>query len=199
LDKQLREATQFELTRIQAQTGVTFVFVTHDQDEAMSLASRIAVMEKGHIRQVGPPREIYEFPASRYVAEFIGSINLLEGKVVGQATGTAQVGVASLPAPIYADDDRGLAPGTAVLAAIRPEKISLTRLRPTGPNALSGVVVDLAYLGKDTLYRVRLQSGALILANMPNPARSAAAAQAGDQVWLGFDPASVILIDGNTG
>jgi putrescine transport system ATP-binding protein len=197
LDKQLREATQFELTRIQAQTGVTFVFVTHDQEEAMSLASRIAVMQSGRIRQVGTPREIYEYPSSRFVAEFIGSINLLEGQVIGAQGATLEIGSAVVGKPIFSTAERSLSPGAPVLAAIRPEKVGVTAARPAGPNALPGVVEDVTYLGKDTLYRVRLPAGGLILANVPNAARTADASHAGAHVWLDFDPASVILMDRN--
>ena len=188
LDKKLREATQFELTRIQAQTGVTFMFVTHDQDEAMSLATRIAVMDRGRIAQVGPPGEIYEHPASRFVAEFIGSINLFPGRVTGRDGDHLTIANADLTITAT-----GEAPeGAEVLAAIRPEKLYLAG--EDGPNTLHAVIEDRSYLGKDCLYRARLPSGALVLANIPNADRNTGSLSRGDAVRFRFDPASVMVI-----
>jgi putrescine transport system ATP-binding protein len=190
LDKKLREATQFELTRIQAQTGVTFIFVTHDQEEAISLASRIAVMDRGRIAQVGAPGEIYEHPASRFVAEFIGSINLFPGRVTGQAGDRITIATADLTLTAIGDAK----PGKEVLAALRPEKLYL--VGHDGPNTISGVIEDRSYLGKDCLYRARLGSGAMILVNIPNADRNTGALARGDNARFRFDPASVIVIEG---
>src|SRR5688500_10204432 len=133
LDKKLRERTQFELMNIQHKTGITFIVVTHDQEEAMTLATRIAVMDKGVIRQIGTPTEIYEYPNSRFVAGFIGSINQFEGRVASAADGHVTVDCAGLDPPIeVAHDANGLSQGDKVAVAVRPEKIQISRDRPPG-------------------------------------------------------------------
>ncbi len=191
LDKKLREHTQFEIMSIQERTGITFVVVTHDQEEAMTLADRIAVMDKGVIRQVGPPAEVYERPGSRFVAGFIGSINMFEAEVVAEgaldvpALGV-RVSVAEVPADI----------GAKVAVAIRPEKVMLSHDRPSGPNAIQGVVKDLAYFGKDSLFRIALASGQLVQVSCVNISRdgSGRAADWGDHVWLSFAPSAAIVL-----
>jgi putrescine transport system ATP-binding protein len=173
LDKKLREQTQFELINIQERIGITFVMVTHDQEEAMTMSSRIAVMEAGQIRQVGTPHEIYEFPYSRFVAEFIGRMNLLEGVVVedgkdhvlieSQEAGCLLYVTHAMPAPI----------GATVCIGVRPEKIMLS-LAPlsAGPqiqrNTTKGVVKEIAYLGNTSNYHIQLTSGKMIQAALPN-------------------------------
>jgi len=171
LDKKLREETQFELIRIQETLGVTFIVVTHDQDEAMTLATRIGVMDNGVIQQVGEPREIYETPNSRYVADFIGSVNLFEG-VVGPAAPdlmrveTTDLGAVSVP-PV-----KGLTQGQTVWLALRPERITLTRNAPDGvPNAVQGLVEDVGYVGHMSAYRVRLANGRVIRVTQSNRLR----------------------------
>ena len=197
LDKKLREHTQFELMNIQSQTGVTFVVVTHDQEEAMTLSDRIAVMDKGQVRQIGTPNDVYEYPNSRFVAGFIGSITTFEAtvrKIEGQnalldvpAMGGIKVG-RSVP---------GLSAGEKVTLALRPEKILLGRERPDDPNAFSGVVSGLGYLGKDSLYRIALPDGQIVTVNSVNARRvgeDERVADWEDQVWLSFDPTSAILL-----
>ena len=193
LDKKLREHTQFEIMSIQERTGITFVVVTHDQEEAMTLADRIAVMDKGVIRQVGPPAEVYERPNSRFVAGFIGSITMFDGEA--RADGTVDVpalgGRVTVAEPL-------VAAGEKVTVALRPEKIMLGHDRPSGPNAIQGVVKDLAYFGKDSLFRVALASGQLVQVNCVNASRdgSGRAAEWGDSVWLSFAPSAAIVLRG---
>ena len=197
LDKKLREHTQFELMNIQDRTGVTFVVVTHDQEEAMTLSNRIAVMDKGQVRQVGTPTEVYEYPASRFVAGFIGSVTSFEATVSALTGDMARLAVPAFGAEVTARAVPGLEPGMAVTLALRPEKIALSRTRPEGPNAVPGVVRDLGYFGKDSLYRVVLPSGAVVSVNSVNARRSAEAERVAaweDDVWLSFDPGSAILL-----
>ena len=199
LDKKLREHTQFEIMNIQDKTGITFIVVTHDQEEAMTLASRIAVMDRGVIRQIGKPTEIYEFPNSRFVADFIGSINQFDGTVSGGGEGHVTVACSGLESELRVEHVRGLAKGARVSVAVRPEKIGLSRERPeNGHNALHGKVLDLGYFGKDSLYRVRLKSGVIIRVNYVNDRRGRESDRVAgweDDVWLAFEPASAILLE----
>ena len=198
LDKKLREHTQFELTNIQFKTGITFVVVTHDQEEAMTLATRVAVMDRGAIRQIGTPTEVYEYPATRFVADFIGSINMFEGRVASLADGLAGIEVPELAGPVQARCLQDLAPGQAITLAVRPEKIAISRERPAATaNVTPGVVEDLGYFGKDSLYRVRLPSGRVVSVNSVNSRRAGETervAQWEDAVWLAFDPSAAILL-----
>jgi len=197
LDKKLREHTQFELMNIQDKTGVTFVVVTHDQEEAMILSSRMAVMDKGQVRQVGTPTEIYEYPNSKFVAGFIGSISFFDGTVLSLSDGLAEVDVPAFHAKVQARAIDGLVAGMPVTLALRPEKIAISRERPTGANALAGVVDDLGYYGKDSLYRVRLPSGTVVSVNSVNARRVAEDERVAaweDAVWLSFDPSAAILL-----
>ncbi len=130
LDKKLREHTQFELINIQETLGVTFVVVTHDQEEAMTLSTRIGLMNHGEIVQVGTPSEIYEYPNSRFVSEFIGSVNMFEGRLIEDEPSYVRIGCDDLEAPIYVDHGVSSAPGATVWAAIRPEKITISREKP---------------------------------------------------------------------
>jgi len=161
LDKKLREETQFELMTIQESLGLTFVIVTHDQEEAMTVSTRMAVMRDGKIAQLGEPREIYEAPNSRYVAEFIGDVNILEGVVADPAQGVIRL--AGEGAPVRAGRALDFAKGAAVAVALRPEKLVIEKLgaAPAPPeNTLEGVVEDIAYLGDMSIYKVRLADGA---------------------------------------
>jgi putrescine transport system ATP-binding protein len=197
LDKKLREHTQFELMSIQERTGVTFIVVTHDQEEAMTLSDRIAVMDRGQVRQVGTPTEIYEYPASRFVAGFIGAITTFEARVAALDGPLARIDVPELAAGLTARAVAGLEVGQAVTLALRPEKIAISRERPSGPNVVAGVVRDLAYFGKDSLYRVTLPSGALVSVHAVNARRSGEADRVADwedAVWLSFDPSASILL-----
>jgi putrescine transport system ATP-binding protein len=197
LDKKLREQTQFEIANIQFKTGITFVVVTHDQEEAMTLATRIAVMDKGIVRQIGSATEIYEYPNSSFVAGFIGSINMYDGKITA-INGNASVEVAKLGVTVSAPPVSGMAVGDTVKVAVRPEKIHITREPPApGMNAVPGTVDDLGYFGKDSLYRIKLDTGTVIAVNNVNSRRAAEServAQWEDKVWLSFEPSSVILL-----
>lgn len=195
LDKKLREATQFELMSIQERTGVTFIVVTHDQEEAMTLADRMAVMDKGIVRQVGRPAEIYEHPASRFVAGFIGSVTLFDAVVAEVSGEMAVLDVPAFGTRITAKALPDMAKGEAISLAIRPEKIELGRSKPTGPNTIAGEVKDLAYFGKDSLYRITLPSGGLISVHAVNAHRGEEYRPDWEEkVWLSFEPASAILL-----
>jgi putrescine transport system ATP-binding protein len=173
LDKKLREATQFELVKIQEQVGITFIMVTHDQEEAMSMSSRIAVMNRGQIVQVGRPSEIYEAPKNRFVADFIGSVNLFEGVVTpGSSDGTV-IASAEAGADLIASDSAGKGPGETVWIAVRPEQIQLAKPGSAGdlPNRLSGTILDLAYLGDSCVYHVTLDSGKVMKVTAPSLGR----------------------------
>jgi putrescine transport system ATP-binding protein len=197
LDKKLREHTQFELANLQYQLGTTFVVVTHDQDEAMTLASRIAVMHAGRIAQVGTPGEVYEFPANRYVAGFVGNINLIECRVTGVGGGRATVHADALDADfaVACDDPSGL--DGAACVAVRPEKITISREAPAGGdrNVVKGIVRDLGYFGDQSLYRVRTKSGAILQVSAQNLRRSAKlTVEWDDEVFLSWEVASTILL-----
>ena len=196
LDKKLREHTQFELMSIQERTGVTFIVVTHDQEEAMTLSDRIAVMDQGVVRQVGRPGAVYEFPNSKFVANFLGSINAFEAKVADIGA-QITVDVPALGQTVQARAVGGLSVGQSVTMALRPEKITIHRTPVEGANVLAGEIKDLAYFGKDSLYRVALPSGALVSVHAVNAARASddeRLADWYDKVWLSFDPASVLLL-----
>jgi putrescine transport system ATP-binding protein len=196
LDKKLREHTQFELMSIQERTGVTFIVVTHDQEEAMTLSDRIAVMDKWQVKQVGNPTEIYEFPASKFVAGFIGSVNSFAATVLAREGGTLRLGVPGLGGEVIARDVATATAGQQVTLAIRPEKMALSRERPDAANAFHGHVKDLAYFGKDSLYRIALPGG-LVQAHAVNTRRGDEGARVvdwDDAVWVAFDPASAIVL-----
>ena len=180
LDKKLREQTQFELMNIQEEVGVTFIFVTHDQEEAMTLSTRMAVMDQGRVMQMGTPTEIYEFPANRFTADFIGSVNMMDGTVARLDAGHAQVAVAGFDRPFTVALNReGQAAtvhqGQPVSLAVRPEKIAIQRdhgQADTHPNRLRGIVRDFAYLGDASVLRVDIGDGRLIEVTAPNTRRA---------------------------
>ncbi len=196
LDKKLREQTQFELVNIQEQLGVTFVIVTHDQEEAMTLATRIGVMNQGRIVQVGTPREIYEYPGTRFVADFIGNVNLFEGRLLQDEPGHVLIEAPELEAPIFVGHGISSAPGATVWAAIRPEKIHLTREPPPGANnRASGVIKDIAYMGEVSIYLVRLDSGRIVRVSQPNSFRHADDQLVWDQrVWISWHESSAVVL-----
>jgi putrescine transport system ATP-binding protein len=183
LDKKLRESTQVELMELQRRLGLTFIIVTHDQEEAMTMAGRIGVMNAGRLEQVAPPRELYEAPRSRWVAEFVGDINVFEGGLdrgVARATigpSNSRLAVVTREAgTIYVAEPRQPIGNGGVCVAIRPEKIKLTGRGPTSNNSqalnrLEGVVTDVSYLGGVTAYKVKLDSGAVLRSSMANTAR----------------------------
>jgi putrescine transport system ATP-binding protein len=197
LDKKLREETQFELTDLQMDLGLTFVIVTHDQEEAMTLADRIAVMDHGRIVQIGTPAEIYEQPNCRYVADFIGNINLIEARVVTNSGGRVQMDATGTGAMVDAHQDMAARAGETVWFAIRPEKMSLSHDPPshTGVNAVAGEVWDIGYLGDISVYHVRLATGATVKATVANRQRIVDRPITWhDEVWLSWTPdAGVVL------
>ncbi|WP_417307484.1 ABC transporter ATP-binding protein [Devosia sp.] len=172
LDKKLREETQFELVKIQETLGITFIVVTHDQEEAMSLATRIGVMNYGEIAMVGEPADVYEFPNSRFVAGFIGSVNMFEGTVTENEADHIRIRSEELGADIHVGHGVDCAPDQTLWYAIRPEKISLHRERPDGDaNIVRGYVEDIAYLGDTSVYQVLLDSGRRIRVTKANSLR----------------------------
>lgn len=169
LDKRLREQTQFELVNIQEKVGITFILVTHDQEEAMTMSTRMAIMEEGKIRQVGVPHDIYEFPNSRFVAEFIGSVNLFEGTVVEQDLDHVIIESPEINCLCYASHTGAIPKGANVTFAIRPEKIMLSTVRPFYPrNWTQGVIKEIAYLGDISIYYIEVESGKIVMATLPN-------------------------------
>jgi putrescine transport system ATP-binding protein len=202
LDKKLREATQFELTELQRRLGTTFIIVTHDQEEAMTMADRIGVMDSGRLEQVATPRQLYETPNSRWIAEFVGDINMLEGQVSSRAEhrwiiATREAGTIVAAAPRQPTDR------TAICVAIRPEKIKLSRRGPAADtghagtlNRLEGVVTDVGYLGGLTTYQIQLDAGASLRASLANTARlDVDAYGAGQRVVAWFAPDDCVVLD----
>ncbi len=174
LDKKLREETQFELVKIQESLGVTFIVVTHDQEEAMTLATRIGVMNQGEIVMVGEPTDIYEFPNSRFVAGFIGSVNMVEGIVTEDEPDHVRIRSAELGCDIYVGHGVDCAPDQILWWAIRPEKMALSREKPegiNGANVTAGVVEEIAYLGDISVYQVLLESGKRLRVSQTNSVR----------------------------
>ncbi len=197
LDKKLREETQFELVDLQYDLGLTFLIVTHDQEEAMTLADRIAVMDHGKIIQIGTPAEIYEQPNSRYVADFIGDINLIEARVLTNVGGQVQMDATGTGTIVNAHHDVKAATGDTVWFAVRPEKVAISHDPPphTAINAVEGEVWDIGYLGDISVYHVRLDSGVVIKATTANRTRTVERPLTWhDRVWLTWAPdAGVVL------
>ncbi|PIG28578.1 spermidine/putrescine ABC transporter ATP-binding subunit [Janthinobacterium sp. 35] len=203
LDKKLRERTQMELVNIIEQVGVTCVMVTHDQDEAMSMATRIAVMSEGRILQVGAPGEIYETPNCRFVADFIGSVNLFDGRITEDEPD--HVVIATPDGEHYVSHGITGNLGMDVSVAVRPEKIGIQIAPPTleeraspaehGYNCAQGVIVAMAYFGNETSYHVRLDSGTLVKVSRTNAARHDAARLEREQrVWVWWDGADIVVL-----
>jgi putrescine transport system ATP-binding protein len=197
LDKKLREKAQFELVNIQETLGVTFVIVTHDQEEAMTVASRIAIMNEGRIVQVGTPAEIYELPGSRFVADFIGDVNMIEGRVdeigeQGMTIDSPQAGCT-----LRTDRTAAAATGQTVWAAIRPEKLRIDKEPPAdrSANCVSGTVWDIAYLGDVSVYHIRLESGHVLRATAANRRRLVERPISWEeQVWLSWDADAAVVL-----
>lgn len=199
LDKKLREHTQFELMDIQDQTGVTFIIVTHDQEEAMTLSTRIVVMHDGRFIQSGTPKEIYEYPVNRYVADFFGTINLFEGTVSQIDDATVTVECEGVNAAIRAQSAEQMSLAEPLTLAVRPEKISITK-EPPEPDvaaALRGVVWDLGYYGNLSIYRIKTDAGMVVQVSAQNRVRSAERTlEWDDVVYLSWDiQSSVVLIE----
>ena len=198
LDKKLREETQFELVDLQYDLGLTFVIVTHDQEEAMTVADRISVMDQGRIVQVATPAEIYEAPNSRYVADFIGSVNIFEGPVE-TADGSSVRIAAKDGLEIETESALTATRGQTVWFAVRPEKVRVDHAPPSerAVNAVQGEILDIAYFGDMTSYNVRLDSGALVRASRMNAERSVEQAITwNDRVWLSWAPDAGVVLKG---
>ena len=173
LDKRLREQTQYELVNIQEQLGVTFVVVTHDQEEAMSLSTRIAVMDVGRFMQIGTPTEIYEFPSSRLVANFIGNANMFEGRIAENGPDHVTVDSKHPECQFYIDHGLSIQEGTKVWVALRPEKIIISKGPPPAgsANTIRGMVDDIGYLGGTSTYRVKIGDDRIVEITSQNQVR----------------------------
>jgi putrescine transport system ATP-binding protein len=199
LDKKLREQTQFELMNIQDKLGTTFVVVTHDQEEAMTLATRIAVMRNGKFVQIGTPSEVYEYPCNHYVADFFGNINIFEATVTDVREGAITARLEGTGTVIEANHAGTLVSGQQIRIGVRPEKLLISRDEPNaaGHTVTRGVVEDLAYYGNRSVYRVRSGGGRIIEVSTQNYRRSAKLLlEWDDEVYLSWDSScSVVLIE----
>lgn len=197
LDKKLRSRMQLEVVDIIEEVGVTCIMVTHDQEEAMTMAERIGIMDAGWIVQVGTPIDIYENPNSRMTAEFIGSVNMFEGEIVEEEAGYVIIKSAQIEQPVYIGHGI-MAPleDRKVWIAVRPEKTMVTRERPEANyNWSSGLVHDIAYLGGHSVYHIRLPSGMMVQSNMANVIRSADKPTWGDEVYISWDDDSGVVLN----
>ncbi len=206
LDKKLRESTQLELMELQRRLGLTFVIVTHDQQEAMTMAGRIGVMDAGRLEQVATPRELYEAPRSRWIAEFVGDINLIEGQLETGAdnypTMARRIAIATSQAgTIHVAEPRQPLTKTDLCVAIRPEKVKLSRRAPASEdpramNRLEGVVTDVGYLGGLTCYKIKLDGGMVLRSSIANTARLDMDAYApGQRVVAWFSPEDCMVLE----
>jgi spermidine/putrescine transport system ATP-binding protein len=200
LDAKLRGTMRIELAQIQEKVGVTFVMVTHDQDEALAMATRCAVMHKGLLQQVASPSDLYDHPANSFVADFIGSVNMFEGRVAVNESGGSVIGSPDLGASIHVDEVTG-AEGATVWVAIRPEKIEMhhrdegSNACPHGANAVPGIVRHIAYLGSETMFEVEVASGRRIKVLRSNVARyDERGFDWGQPVWLNWHPRSPAVL-----
>ena len=198
LDKKLREQTQFELMNIQSQVGITFVFVTHDQDEAMALSTRIAVMNRGRVVQVGTPSEIYEFPQTRFVADFIGTTNMFEGTVDGGgAPGNVVVKCTEAGCHLVVDDAGRFEHGQRVWVSLRPEKIRLSKqpVARESTNQIKGTVWELGYLGNRSTYRIKTETGKMVTVFAQNDRRTAEwSIDWSDEVYLSWTADCAVVL-----
>ena len=198
LDKRLREQTQFELINIQDQLGVTFVVVTHDQEEAMTLSTRMAMMEAGKFQQIGTPTEVYEYPESRLVANFIGSANMFEGWVSRSGPDYVVVTNKELGIEFNTEHTNSIIEGTKVWVAVRPEKIALSKTPlDATTNQLKGVVVDIGYHGKTSTYRIRISNEQMIEVSVPSQKRPKGDQQLIDwheEIYLNWAPSNAVVL-----
>jgi len=192
LDKKLRGDTQFELMALQRTLNLTFVIVTHDQSEAMTVADRIAVMDRGRLVQVGPPAEIYERPRSRWVADFVGDINLFQGRLGDDRLRVEGTAAGNLCAGTKPEAD----PGAVVWLAVRPEKVRISRGTPVpeGVNCTSATVVDVGYLGGVSIYKLRIRDGSLVRAAVANVGGRERPIGFDERVWLSFSPEAATVL-----
>lgn len=199
LDKRLRDQTQYELMNIQEQLGVTFVIVTHDQEEAMTLSTRIAIMDAGRFMQIGTPTEIYEFPNSRVVANFIGNANMFEGRIVENSQDHVIVESKHPNCEFYIDHGISIPEGTRVWVALRPEKVRISKEPPENgkTNVIKGHVHDIGYFGGSSTYRVQVEPDHLVEITSPNMLRPKEAIPPIDwdqEVFLSWDASSSVVL-----
>ena len=201
LDKKLREHTQFELLNMQQRLGVTFIVVTHDQEEAMTLGQRLGVMNHGRIAQVGTPSDIYESPATRFVADFIGSVNMFEGQVSDEASDCVRIECRDLGCQVRAERAVSCGRGATVWTAIRPEKITIARQPPAAAdngaaeNAVRGTVREIAYMGDMSIYLVQTDSGRVLRVTLPNISRGGERPIGREEsVWLSWHGSSPVVL-----
>lgn len=206
LDAKLREAMRFELTELQEKVGVTFIMVTHDQDEALAMADRCAVMDKGKLQQLATPSALYEFPANKFVADFIGSVNLFEGKLILDESSEAIVDCEEIGGKVYFD--HGISGGidSQVWVGIRPEKIEMIKRTknmpkpkmedcPENTNVFAGTIIAISYLGSESIYGVTLENGRRIRVSRPNLSRwDQEDFTYDDEVWICFHGDSPVLL-----
>ena len=190
LDRKLREETRLELTGIQERVGTAFLVVTHDQEEALGMASRIAVMNRGRLVQIGPPAEIYERPNSRFVADFVGAVNLFEGELVA-GCGAPALALAHADQPIPLPAPTGLASGTRVVLAVRPEKLLLSKERPVG-FSLAATIATIGYQGGHSTIHLATGSGLALRAHMPSAATLGL--DRGGAVWASWAPQDAVVL-----
>ncbi|MBM23460.1 MAG: polyamine ABC transporter ATP-binding protein [Gammaproteobacteria bacterium] len=197
LDKKLRQSTQFELMDIQEELGVTFVIVTHDQEEAMTLSDRIAVMEEGEFVQIGTPNSIYEHPKSKFVADFIGNINMFDAKVISSEEQELNITCKALGGDIVMQNPSRAIHATDLSVALRPEKVIIDKQKPSNENIdyVSGVVEDFGYFGNLSIFRVRTTTGDIIQVSKQNRVRIEDTIKWEDQVYLSWEPESLIVLD----
>jgi putrescine transport system ATP-binding protein len=202
LDKKLRESTQAELIDLQRRLGTTFIIVTHDQEEAMTVAGRIGVMDCGRLEQVATPRQLYEAPASRWIAEFVGDINILEGQIENSGEHRLSISTRDAGTIVVAEPRQPLTK-TTICVAIRPEKVKLSRRGPVSDapgaipmNRLEGVVTEVNYLGGLTTYKIKLDAGAVLRASMANTVRlDMDAYNASQRVTAWFTPDDCVVLE----
>ena len=206
LDAKLREAMRSELAQLQEKVGITFLFVTHDQDEALAMASRCAVMNRGLLQQVATPSDLYEYPNSRFVADFIGQVNMFEGKLTVDEPGHAEVTTSELPTRVFLDHGVTGAHETTVWVALRPEKIELHKRgegvlppfledAPEGANRVPGVIRQIHYLGSESIYEIEVEGGATMRALRSNLTRRDQEDFTWDEpVWLAWHACSPAIL-----
>ncbi len=198
LDLKLRREMQIELKQLQQRLGITFVYVTHDQEEALAMSDRIGVMDRGRLLQVGPPTEIYERPNCRFVADFIGEANFLEGRVEGREEGHVRVRAAAADLTVLGLPGAGVGPGQAVTVAIRPEKLRLTQARPEqAANAVEGRVLEVVYIGSDTRVTVAVGPELRLVAWDSNEISTLDPDfyyRVGEGVWVSWPPENALVL-----
>ena len=194
LDKKLREETQFELIQIQESLGVTFIVVTHDQEEAMTLSTRIGVMDAGKIVQIGEPPQIYEAPDTKFVADFIGSVNMFEGAVDVAVADTLRVKASDAGIDLVVNTHQNVNAHQKVWVAVRPERIVISRDKPKADNVVKGMVEEVAYLGNLSVYRVRLGTGKILKITKSNRLHDGAAIKWDEDVYLSWSTAAGVVL-----